>query len=470
MYRGDQFLRKVELGEAPMRIGRAPENELVLEDRNKGVSRTHAEIRYERGQYLVVDLNSQNGVWIGDRRVKTDPLPADVPVTIGPYRLLLVPDPQPAHGADTAEGTQISPEGEERFAEPTELVQPVGQAARSQAGTIATPPPVRPNRRLKPILAGVGALAVVGVGLVVATIVRKPPVQPPAPIAEQSPPPAPGPTGPTVEEQFLDHYGKAQDHISKGDKAAAATENAEALVLLPSDPRGIKQRQDIEAMGNAVATAEVPATKPVPAVPPAVDPAAETVPSTLKLAPKAGETASQRASREKTARYLLDDGKKAVEDRRYAEAIDFLQRALDTSERQDFGYTADEASTLLQKARAARAAADASQRRASAQKLVEQAKALAGSDIVAAVQRLREASKIDSQAAGVTELMTDLQEKARTQGESAVTSAKNLDNKKRTAEAIREYDKAVQLFELIPGGHKDLDFARQRSSELKTRR
>ena len=62
VYRGEQLLRKVELGENPMRIGRAPENEIVLEDANKGVSRMHAEIRHEEGRYIILDLNSQNGV------------------------------------------------------------------------------------------------------------------------------------------------------------------------------------------------------------------------------------------------------------------------------------------------------------------------------------------------------------------------------------------------------------------------
>ena len=92
VYRGEQLLRKVELGEGPMRIGRAPENEIVLEDANKGVSRMHAEIRYEEGRYVILDLNSQNGVWIKERRIKVDPLPVNEPVTVGPYRLVLLPD------------------------------------------------------------------------------------------------------------------------------------------------------------------------------------------------------------------------------------------------------------------------------------------------------------------------------------------------------------------------------------------
>ena len=57
-----------------------------------------------------------------------------------------------------------------------------------------------------------------------------------------------------------------------------------------------------------------------------------------------------------------------------------------------------------------------------------------------------------------------------TQGEAALSRAKNFDAFRKTDDAIREYDRAVQLLELAPGGHKDLAVARQRSAELKAPR
>ena len=72
VFRGDQFVAPFELGEGRTRIGRGTENQLVLEDRDKQVSRTHAEIWHERGQYVIADLNSQNGVWIGERQIKSE--------------------------------------------------------------------------------------------------------------------------------------------------------------------------------------------------------------------------------------------------------------------------------------------------------------------------------------------------------------------------------------------------------------
>lgn len=50
-----------------VRIGRAKDDELILDDR--GVSRFHAELRHESGAYVLADLDSQNGTWIkGNRR------------------------------------------------------------------------------------------------------------------------------------------------------------------------------------------------------------------------------------------------------------------------------------------------------------------------------------------------------------------------------------------------------------------
>jgi adenylate cyclase len=48
-------------------IGRAPNNQLVLED--KRASRNHAEIRRIAGRYRLSDLGSSNGTWIKGRRL-----------------------------------------------------------------------------------------------------------------------------------------------------------------------------------------------------------------------------------------------------------------------------------------------------------------------------------------------------------------------------------------------------------------
>ena len=87
--------------------------------------------------------------------------------------------------------------------------------------------------------------------------------------------------------------------------------------------------------------------------------------------------------------------------------------------------------------------------------------------VVSAVKKLREALAIDSKYPGAAEFMGTLQGRLVVQGEAALARARNFDRFERKAEALREFDRAIQLLELVPGGHKDLAFARQRSAELR---
>ena len=89
VFRDGALHRYVELGRRSLTIGRAQQNDVVLDDPDKMVSRFHAELRVLDGEYVLVDLNSQNGTWVDARRVERITLAAGVPVAIGPYRLVL---------------------------------------------------------------------------------------------------------------------------------------------------------------------------------------------------------------------------------------------------------------------------------------------------------------------------------------------------------------------------------------------
>ena len=88
IYRGQTPHAEVELSTATVRIGRNAQNDIVLEDPDRTVSRFHAEVRLEDGHYVLVDLGSQNGTWSEARRVDRVELRRGTPVTIGPYRLV----------------------------------------------------------------------------------------------------------------------------------------------------------------------------------------------------------------------------------------------------------------------------------------------------------------------------------------------------------------------------------------------
>jgi pSer/pThr/pTyr-binding forkhead associated (FHA) protein len=80
--------RAMELGPGGLTIGRGLQNDLVLEDPDRTVSRFHAEVRQEAGGWVLLDLNSQNGTWVESRRVDRVELRAGVPVVIGRYSLV----------------------------------------------------------------------------------------------------------------------------------------------------------------------------------------------------------------------------------------------------------------------------------------------------------------------------------------------------------------------------------------------
>jgi pSer/pThr/pTyr-binding forkhead associated (FHA) protein len=53
------------------------------------VSRVHAEVQPGRGAWVLVDCDSDHGVWVDGERVARVTLEPGVPVVIGPYRLSL---------------------------------------------------------------------------------------------------------------------------------------------------------------------------------------------------------------------------------------------------------------------------------------------------------------------------------------------------------------------------------------------
>jgi pSer/pThr/pTyr-binding forkhead associated (FHA) protein len=95
VFREQALYRSIELGRRGITIGRGAQNDLVLDDPEKVVSRFHAELRPTGDGYVLIDLNSQNGTWVDERRVDRVALRAGQPVAIGPYRLVLDEAPGP---------------------------------------------------------------------------------------------------------------------------------------------------------------------------------------------------------------------------------------------------------------------------------------------------------------------------------------------------------------------------------------
>ncbi len=65
-----------------LRIGRAPDNDIVISDLS--VSRYHAELRRTASAYQIVDLDSHNGTFVNGQQVGSAPLTEGDIVGIGP--------------------------------------------------------------------------------------------------------------------------------------------------------------------------------------------------------------------------------------------------------------------------------------------------------------------------------------------------------------------------------------------------
>ena len=348
VYRGDQLLRKVELGEGPMRIGRAPENEIVLEDANKGVSRTHAEIRHEEGRYIILDLNSQNGVWIGSAASRSNRCRStnrsqsgridwscscrhrrrssstSIPGTVISALPCAEPDSRAHRTRRPAAGT---PHVGARNREPVRSQRRPSRPLRRHA----PPPSRRKDGTRDSIIAGVAVAAIAAIA-VFAMMNRGPPEarrrdDGPAPEVAQATTTVPPAPAPTDEERFQDHFDKAQGLIEGGRQGSAPQpKTRRRWPSCRTTSAASKQRADIDAIGAP------------PAPPPAnVNPAAATPAATVAAAAAAAQKKNRRDAfvahgrrgrtnrpasaprREKNARYHLDDGKKALEERRYAE-------------------------------------------------------------------------------------------------------------------------------------------------------
>ena len=64
---GDEIKGRWPLAQAITTIGRAEDNNIVVDDR--WVSRYHAQVRREEGRYIVVDLDSKNGTLVNGQRI-----------------------------------------------------------------------------------------------------------------------------------------------------------------------------------------------------------------------------------------------------------------------------------------------------------------------------------------------------------------------------------------------------------------
>ena len=82
-----RILREIPIGSRPLTIGRAPDNDVVID--NLAVSDHHARLYAEGDRLVIEDLRSLNGTYVNDARVERTTLRDGDTVQIGKHQLLL---------------------------------------------------------------------------------------------------------------------------------------------------------------------------------------------------------------------------------------------------------------------------------------------------------------------------------------------------------------------------------------------
>src|ERR1700691_5039381 len=79
------LLKEVPLGSRPVTIGRAPDNDVAID--NLAMSNYHARVYSEAGNLGIEDLNSLNRPFVNDIRVERTPLRDGDTIQVGKHSL-----------------------------------------------------------------------------------------------------------------------------------------------------------------------------------------------------------------------------------------------------------------------------------------------------------------------------------------------------------------------------------------------
>jgi pSer/pThr/pTyr-binding forkhead associated (FHA) protein len=446
--------RQVELTDRDLRIGRDDQNDIVLPDSSKAVSRSHAELRFENGQYVLFDLNSPNGLWVGGRRLSRIVLEPGVPVLVGSYRLVLedapaTPDAAPGEPYTVAGGLPAgTPSSSPSLSADPARSRPVGadqRRAASGTGMIASLT-LSPKAALFWGVAAVIVLALIVVGLrgridkVDHPIVDIPPVVPTPPSNE-----------PTDEERIRTLLSKATDLLASNDPDGALAELDQALQLDPSNTDAL----DLKIKANDLKNAQLPPPldpSPTKTPPPAKLPVVVAPPCPPPLvARKAGESPEDWCTRDRQIATRYDRAKAEV-DGDFQAAI----RDLNSLEVQEPNYK--DVRYLLRQAQA--------RAHEAAQKAMDQ-----GTDLEKqgqfpeALQQYRRAQQIDP-ASNVNESINRVLVHMKADGDAAFDTANRFYTLQKYLQAIPFFEKAVKL---LPDVDPDKKTAQDRLNDCKSR-
>jgi pSer/pThr/pTyr-binding forkhead associated (FHA) protein len=469
--------RQVNLADRDLRIGRDEQNDIVLPDSSKSVSRYHAELRFENGQYVLLDLNSQNGLWVGGRRVPRIPLEPGVPVLVGSYRLVLDPAPADASTVVTAvvAGSpatipSLAPEASPNPVPPlpaAPLPAPPKPAPPKPAPSKAAPPAraasgsgvVNGGRSKKAALFGGVAVIIVLAAIVVGLrgrsrgTIETTPGTVKAPV-DSSPGPAATSSSPASEDLIRTSLAHAKSLLEGHDPDGALAELDRVTQVDPLN----KEVPDLKARANELKNPPPEPAPPAPAqqgVKPSPAKPADVPPSGPPpvLARKSGESADEWHARDRAIAARYDRAKVEVDSDSFQAAI----RDLNALQHDEPNYL--NVPSLLQRAQG--------RARATAQAAIEQGANLEKQgQLPEALQQYRRAVQADPSVSGADDSIQKLLARMKADGTDAYNSALTYYTLARYPQAIPLFEKAVRL---LPDGDPDRKSAQDKLAEAKSK-
>lgn len=468
IYRGDEFEQEVDLGEGVARIGRGADNEIVLADPMRSVSRQHAEVHFEQGAWSLIDSKSQNGLWVAGQRVRKATLTPGVPVVMGSYKLMLREEQAPVSATDATVLIRLPVDDATMVrANPFVAAPPAAKAAPPAPPPAVKveapkPPPPPPPKPAPP-----------------APVVETPKPPPPAPPPPRpSPPPPPPPPAPAASpapsagapvakrkagtsgskvlvwgfltvvllggagaavfltplREWVVRFSGAAPVATTAVATPTAPEPAPAPVAAPPPVRRAATRPPVERpMKAEVKPTPEPPRRPTPAVveaPPPPPPVKETPPDLAGL---------------------FEEARSAVIKGDYLTAIAKLETIL------KYDATYASASNLLEVARGGA-------KNASQLAIDSGNKAEMSSDYATAAKQYDRARLLDPTSSGPGDAMRRLRLRMQGEGEEVFKKARVFDAMGRRPDAIAGYEKAI---ELLPAEHPSAKQARESLAALK---
>lgn len=410
---GDGSEREVELSERTIQIGRGPGNDIVLSDPNSGVSRTHAELRFRNGRCVVVDLQSQNGTFLNGERIEHAEIPMDGEVSIGTYRLRLLSGS--ARRAGEPIGGDAAPPSTVGFGR--KVVVTSDSLPDIPLERLSTTPPPAGRRALSSGAALAGAAVIVLAGALLTWVYT-------GGSQATADPEYPGVASPEAPAAAAPDPLPARDVPPNPGPAPAA--------VTPSPP----SPPTLTSSGRT--TASVP-------------PVTVTRYDGSQITRRPGESTEAWRARAQAFQTRYAYSRAALDRGDFAAAAGGFQAIL----QEEPGYL--DVPQLLVRARAGL--------RDVARDVYEAGLRLdAAGDWLGALQKFEQAGQIHPEVRGLADAMKRVREKLRTAGEAAFGRARRFDESGRWADALKEYEKAVQW---LPNDDPRWEMAQSRVEQLK---